>query len=385
MRGKIRRKDNARWYAAVVDDAGRERAIGGFRTRSAAREALRRYLADDVPPSGLTLEAYLRRWLAAREVADLSPGTRQLERLIVEAYIVPHIGGVRLEDLGTEVLASFYATLAREGGRGRRPLRGKTVRNVHAVLRKALADATRWRPHALLARNPLDGLEPPRRDDSVERQAWTAEEVRRFLAAVADDRLAAIWRLALATGLRRGELLGLWWDDIRLEEREVRVRRQVLSKVAGEGPRLYVRGTLKGRRERLVRFDEATAAALRAWRARQAEERLAFGPAYRSHGGLGIEAPWVITEPDGYVINPDTLLSRWKAACRRAGVREIPLHAARHTYAMLSLRAGVRLDLVSRQLGHASIGTTADVYGHDDPEAARQAAATLAALLDGRA
>ncbi|HXF71949.1 MAG TPA: site-specific integrase [Actinomycetota bacterium] len=386
MRGKVRRRPNGRWYAFVVDDGGQERSLGGFRTRAEARAAVREALAPGyVPPSGLTVEAYLRRWLGTREAADLSPGTRELERLIVDAYILPRLGHVRLEELGTEHLARFYAELAREGGRGGRPLRGKTVRNVHAVLRKALVDATRWRPKPLLARNPLDGVEPPRRDDSVERPAWTAEEVRRFLAATEGDRLGPIWRLALATGLRRGELLGLWWDDLDLEQREVRVRRQVTTRVAGkEGPRLRLRETTKGRRERLVRFDLATAAALHTWRARQAEERLAFGPAWRAHGGLGVEAAWVVTEPDGYVVHPDTLLDRWKAACRRAGVREIPLHAARHTYATLALRAGVRLDVVSRQLGHASIGTTADVYGHDDPEAAREAAARVAALFDGR-
>jgi integrase len=383
MRGKIRRKPNNRWYIAIIDDGGVERSHGGYRTRAEARAALRELLAADyVPPSGLTLGAYLERWLRTREAADIAPSTRDLEHLIVRTYVLPRLGAVRLEELGTDQLAAFYATLAREGGRGGRPLRGKTVRNVHGVLRKALGDATRWRPHPLLRRNPLEGVEPPRRDDSVERPAWTPEEVRRFLEVAEGDRLGAVWRLALATGLRRGELLGLWWSDIDLEAREARVRRQVLARLSAGGPRMYVRETTKGRRERVVRFDQRTAAALRTWRAMQAEERLAFGPAYRTHGGLGIEAPWVVTEADGYVVNPDTLLDRWRALARRAGVRPIPLHAARHTYATLALRAGVRLDVVSRQLGHASIGITADVYGHDDPEAAREAAARLAALYD---
>jgi len=137
----------------------------------------------------------------------------------------------------------------------------------------------------------------------------------------------------------------------------------------------------KSRRERTVRIDEATGAALRGWRAKQAEERLAFGPAYRLHGGLGVEAAWIVTEPDGYVVNPDTLLRRWRALVTAAGVKPIPLHGARHTHAELSLAAGTRLDVVSRQLGHASIAITANVYGHPDDKALEEAAERLGGIL----
>jgi integrase len=82
----------------------------------------------------------------------------------------------------------------------------------------------------------------------------------------------------------------------------------------------------------------------------------------------------MVTEPDGAVINPDTLLARWKKAVRAADVPDIPLHGARHSYAMLSLGAGARLDVVPRQLGHSSIATTANIYTHDSDEAAAQAA-----------
>lgn len=195
-------------------------------------------------------------------------------------------------------------------------------------------------------------MKPPARSDSVIREAWSADEVHRFLKVAASDRLGPIWRLALATGLRRGELLGLTWDDIT--ETTVTVRRQVLL----PGP--YIRPTTKSRRERTVRFDEQTAVALRSWSAQQAEERLAFGPAWRIMGGLHLEAAWVVTEPNGFVIHPDTLLRRWRALVKKAGVKPIPLHGARHSYATLALEAGVRLDIVSRQLGHASIAITAD-------------------------
>ena len=315
-----------------------------------------------------TVAEYLVLWLETRQAADISPGTRALDKVIVRAYLIPHIGKVPLQKLGTAEISRMYAELSKT-------LKGKSVRNVHGVLRKALGDATRWKPRPLLATNPLDGMKPPARSDSVIREAWSADEVYRFLKVAASDRLGAIWRLALATGLRRGELLGLTWDDI--SDTTVTVRRQVLL----PGP--YIRPTTKSRRERTVRFDEQTAAELRSWKARQGEERLAFGPAWRSMGGLHLEAAWVVTEPTGFVVHPDTLLRRWRTLVKKAGVKPIPLHGARHSYATLALEAGVRLDIVSKQLGHSSVAITADVYGHPDDIALAEAALKMADVLGG--
>jgi integrase len=231
--------------------------------------------------------------------------------------------------------------------------------------------------------NPILAVDPPARDDSVERAAWNRQEVQRFLEVASMDRLAGIWRLALATGLRRGELLGLHWTD--LDGGAVLVARQVLLRprsVQG-GRRIYVRQTTKGRRARRVRLDEQTAAGLRRWKADQAAERLAFGAPWKADGGLGVPGEWVVTEPDGAVIHPDTLLGRWKRLATSAGVPAIPLHGARHSYAMLALGAEARLDVVSRQLGHASAAFTADIYAHHSDEAAAQAAELVAEALAG--
>lgn len=253
------------------------------------------------------------------------------------------------------------------------------MRNAHVTLHKALHDAVR---RGLLV-NVADAVDPPARDDSIERLAWSRDEVRRFLEVAAGDRLHAIWRLALATGLRRGELTGLWWDD--LDEGTVLVRRQVLVRpraVRGQR-RVYVRQTLKNRRARRVRLDERTVSELRRWKAEQNEERLAFDAAWKVDGGLGVEGGWIVTEADGGVVHPGTLLGRWRRLGKAAGVRAIPLHGARHSYVELALSAGVRLDVVSRAIGHASAAFTADQYAHDNDEAAAEAADTVARTLDG--
>ncbi len=228
-------------------------------------------------------------------------------------------------------------------------------------------------------------MDPPAKDDSVERTAWTPEEVRTFLHVAAADRLGAVWRLALTSGLRRGELCGLTWDSVDLSAGAITVARQVLVRphaLKGE-PRLYVRETTKTRKRRVVRVGVETTTALRRWKAEQSAERLEFGPAYRPDGSLGVEAAWIVTEPHGFVVHPDTLLHRWQSLVKQAGVTPITLHGARHTYAELSLKGGARLDVVSRQLGHASLATTANIYLHDDQAAAADAADRLADVLEG--
>jgi integrase len=203
------------------------------------------------------------------------------------------------------------------------------------------------------------------------------EEARAFLNVAERDRLHGVWRLLLATGVRRGEILGLTWDDV--SDHSAKIQRQVL--VGSGAGRVYVRETTKTRRVRRVRFDDATAAALTSWKAAQGRERLAFGAAWKLDGGLRIEGPWLVTEPDGVVVHPDTLGRRFAAIVKAAGVTPITLHSARHTYAELALASGVRLDVVSRQLGHASIGTTANIYTHDNDSAASDAAERLGKAL----
>ena len=148
--------------------------------------------------------------------------------------------------------------------------------------------------------------------------------------------------------------------------------------------RLFVRETLKNRRARRVRLDEQTASELRRWRLEQAAERLAFGPPWKTDGGLGVEAAWNVTEADGALVHPDTLLGRWKRLVKMAGVPTIPLHGARHSYAEIALSAGIRLDVVSRTLGHSSSAFTADQYSHDSDAAAAEAAELIARTIEGR-
>jgi integrase len=387
MRRRVLKNGEVRW-PLFVTEGGRgavEHAAGVYRTQREQKAAAAALQADidrgrSTAPSALTIGAYLRdEWLPARRNADLSPNMRELDEITVEAWILRHLDNdLPVQKVTSRHLDNLFATLRERGGRNGQPLKGKTVRNIYTTLHRALADAVR---RGYVTANVADAIDPPARDDSVERVAWSRDEVRAFLNVTAEDRLHAVWRIALTTGLRRGELVGLTWDDV--DDDSITIARQVLIRPGGGPGRVYVRSTTKSRRVRRVRIDEATAADLRRWKAEQAAERLAFGQPWKTDGGLGIEAPWIVTEGTGDVVQPDTLLARWKRLVKVAGVTPIGLHGARHSFAEIALASGARLDVVSRALGHASIATTGNIYTHDSDEAAREAAELVARTLGG--
>jgi integrase len=224
-----------------------------------------------------------------------------------------------------------------------------------------------------LNRNPAAlAVKPKQRSaGSVEMKTWTAAEVRRFLDHVREDRLFPAWRLAASTGLRRGELLGLRWQDVDLDIGRVSVRQTLTTvgnKVAFGEPK-----TARGKRN--IAVDGVTISALRTWRACQAQERLAFGQAWHDTG-------LVFSREDGSLIHPDALSFWFDRHVRAAAVPRIRFHDLRHTHATLALQAGVPAKVVSERLGHATVAFTLDVYSHVIPALQEDAAERIAALVD---
>lgn len=252
MQGTIRRRGAGWAYQFSLTKGGKRRHVtkGGFRTRRQAEAALTEALAgyakgEHVEPSRMTLGQYLAdEWLPVVQ-HRLKPSTWAGYRDIVDGRIVPHLGDVRLSELTAGHIARLYSTL-RESGRkdGTGGLSERTVKHTHTCLSKALEDAARRR---LIARNPTRDVDPPR-PRNVETKVWTSDEARAFLASTAGDRLHACWVLAVTTGLRRGELLGLRWDDVDLDAGTLAVRRARVA-VAGE----MVEGEPKSGRARFRR------------------------------------------------------------------------------------------------------------------------------------
>lgn len=351
----------------------RQRKKGGFATKKAALAAmaeLQAGLADGthVEPSRRTVGQYLAGWLEAVK-GEYRPGTLDAARLHVDTYITPRIGDVPLQALTPTRVKGLYAELAESGRvRGNRPLSRKTVHNIHRTLSRALNDAVDDR---LIPRNPA--AKAHKAPESPEQSVWSVDQLRAFYAHVerVEDRLFALWRLAGAGGLRRGELAGLRWPDVDLDAAVVRTRVQRAKGGGGVSA-----GGLKGKRGRSVDVDDVTVAALREHRRRQLAERMAWP------GEWGNGDDLVFTHEDGSPLHPDSITKRCKRLVADAGLPWVKLHGLRHGHATAMLQAGVHLKVVQERLGHSSIAITGDVYSHVTPGMQADAAARVAALVD---
>ena len=319
-----------------------------------------------ISPDPQTVAEWVDRWLVAMApkvrastLRDYRMGlTRVKDRLCQK----------RLQELRPLDIEELYAALLESGHRFGGGLSPKSVRNVHIALRRSLADAERY---GLGPRNVAALVKPP----SVtwpELTTWTAGDVRTFLAAVAGDRLAALYRCLITTGIRRGEALGLRWSSVDLDRGRLIIERSLVvvnDVVEWSAPR-----TARSRRS--VSLDRETASALRAHRKRQLEERVAAGDAWE-------EEDLVFCDELGGPLHPDRFTRTFQSAARRAGVPRVRLHDLRHTWATLALAAGVHPKVVSERLGHATTSITLDIYSPVQSELDAEAAGTVADLFAG--
>ena len=212
----------------------------------------------------------------------------------------------------------------------------KTVRNIHAIIHRALQDAVRW---GYLVRNVAEAVDAPN-GASPGMQVWTPGQLRTFLTHTRHDRLQALWLLVATTGMRRGELAGLRWIDVDLDVAHISPRRPRV--VANYQVHESEPKTAKGRRS--LALDPATVAALREHHVRQGAERAIVGPGWQDTG-------LVFTRPDGSGIHPDLITDWFKRLARSAGLPPIRLHDVRHSYATAALAAGIPAKVVSERLG----------------------------------
>jgi len=271
--------------------------------------------------------------------------------------------------LQAHILQNFYnEKLAAGRADGKGGLSTRMVRYLHAIIRQALQQAVK---EGLLARNVADATSPPTVKNK-QMQPLTEEELLTFFETAREDRLFAAYVLAATTGLRRGELLGLCWDCVDLEHGIITVQRQLIP--LKDGLSLEETTKSKSGRRSITLTDDAIRE-LKAYKKRQAQEKLLLGEAYQDNG-------LVFCKEDGTPLDPREFTKRFQRHLEKAGLPKVRLHDLRHTHASLLLTRGVHPKVVQERLGHSSITMTLDLYSHLTPGLQEAAAATLNGLLN---
>jgi integrase len=351
-------------YPVQTPTGTKRKAVYGKTRREVDEKLTKAKMDRDI---GLAFDAgnlkvgeYLTRWLPDGVKDTVKQTTYESYERLARVHLVPALGRIKLKNLTPAHVRALYRE-KRDSG-----LSATSVQRIHALLHKALKQAVN---DDLIPRNVTEAIKAPRQVRK-EIQALPPEQARAFLRAAESDRLGALYLLAIHTGLRQGELLGLKWGDVDLDRGTLQVRR-TLSAAKG-GPTFT---TPKSNNGRSVRLTARAAQALRDHRKRQVEEQL-------KQGGRWQDTGLVFTSTVGTPLNRHYVFGRsFKPLLRRAGLPNVPFHALRHSFATLMLSGREHPKVVQEMLGHSRINTTLDFYSHVLPDMQREAVDRLDVML----
>ncbi len=361
-----------RWCAAISLPSGARRVLYG-RTRDEVAKKLTKALHDletGIAPADQreTIASWVSAYVDDLEARGTANATVVRYRGIVKNYLVPRLGKIKLAALQPQHVQAYQTDLLREG------FSASSVTLHRAVLGGSLRQAVTF---GVVPRNVVSLVKPPREDKEGRGRMLTPEEARALLRVIRGDRLEAFHLLLLTAGLRRGEALGLSWDDVDLYGANgsmVHIRHQ-LQWPGGKATVV----SLKSRKSlRSIPLPSITVEALRSRQVQQSRERALIGQEQWRAGGL------VFNSLDGAPLHRNTIVKQFHAHIRAAAIGQLRPHDLRHTYGSLLMSQGVPLKTISQLMGHASIEVTADVYLHSLDVQVRDTALSVEKALSSR-
>lgn len=378
--GSVRQRADGRWEVRIDLGRGldgkRQRKSAFADTQADAIDRLRelggravdgRLVVSSTP----TIKRYLNDWFATNE-DGWRPSTQRGYRLAIDLHLVPAFGTLRVEALTPQRIQRWLTQHKQEHGARRR------IELAHAVLRSALTDAKRLQ---IVAFNAAELVRVPK---STKRPIvpLTLDQASAFVKVAAGHRLGSLFTVALACGLRLGEIGGLRWDDVDLESGDVQIRQQLqLVK-----KRLVLQPLKTEKSRRALVLPEVCLTTLRTYRTRQLEERLKAGADWNDTGGLVFTTATRGRKDRkiGKPLHPRNVLRTLHALLDDAKLPRCRFHDLRHSAASLLLAEGVSLAEISKLLGHAELRLTADLYSHLQRQTASKAARVMDTLIGSR-
>lgn len=370
--GTIRKRADGRWegkytlgYDPKTGKLIRKSVYG--KTQKEVRLALSKIVSEMdsgtyAEPSKMKVSQWLDEWLASYTM-NIKPATRSAYEEHIRVHIKPSLGDILLKQLSTRDIQQLYTNLLKE-----RELSPKTVRNIHGVLHRTLEQAKLL---GYIRVNPADAAVTPR-VEKKQVETLDAEDIGKFLAAIRGTKYEYPLFVAVFTGLRQGELLGLTWDCVDFEHGMLLINKQH-NRVKGDTEFRFA--SLKNDKARVLTVADEVIDVLKLQKQRQESWAAALGNGWENPDNL------VFTTEFGRYINNKILYQNFKRIAKNLGKPGLRFHDLRHTYAVNSLRAGDDIKTVQENLGHATASFTLSTYAHATPGMKRESAKRMTAFI----
>jgi len=370
--GSIQQRGNGTWRIVLElpkgpDGKRRQKYVTVRGSKADAHRKLRElhHQQDNgisIDSEKLSVAQFLDQWLRDYAIPNTSLKTARDYDGVLQRYVRPMVGNIRLDKLTPSHIQAIQASILEKG------LSARTAQLTHRVLSMALKHAVRW---GLLSRNVCNAVDPPRIRQK-EMRVLDAAGVQRFLESTRQSPYGPIFYLAIYSGMRRGELVGIQWQDIDLRRRTLAINRTV-SRITNQG--LVIGKPKTAHSLRVISLPQSAVTLLAGLRAKKRE--------YLERVGLDWDdSAFVFCHANGGPMCPDTLGHAFQKALKRAGLPHLRFHDLRHTHATLMLKEGVNPKIVSERLGHASIHITLQIYGHVMPGMQEAAVDVFESTLD---
>ncbi len=320
-----------------------------------------------VPPSNQTVAQWLETW-SKDYLLGVKDSTALLYRQSIRLYIVPHVGAVKLDKLTSPMVQKFYNELLQPTDPNRKPISAKSIKNVHGIFHRALQQAVKI---GLLRTNPTDNCVLPR-VVKKEIHPLTSQQIADLLKLLPGHPHEYLYQIALFTGMREGELLGLPWDCVDYAHGTILVKQQLHKENTKGGQTKIV--PPKNDKSRIIPMAPSVAELFRKQKAKQDELRNLLGDKWTETG-------LVFTGPFGGYLSYRTVYDCFKRLAVKIGAPEARVHDLRHTYAVVCLESGVDIKTLQENLGHATATFTLDIYGHVSQKMRQQSAVKLESFI----